>query len=450
MSRKARNTAGGALLLGAVAVTGYSLYQNWKVAENSKEKQRARIKRQEEQLGQVFNEVQQEYISFLRLWLDAPSDVPSPILEIPLEDYVSEIFTRFEDVPDLLEGVIDDREVLRQIALEGFDRETRVHNWIHLLGVPELKQFAQTYHTLLPILENHWAEIDEPCTEDVMELRLKLRGVRKDCPRTFSATGSPLSPDGQLALRNVLGCYALADEEIGYAQGMNMIAYELLEITKCAPLAFAFFCQFMRLNEYGPGLPRRPREPTDPAVKTSCRHAYCSGGFNSKSGIEGFGVRFMFTKCLPGCIINLLIFEELLLSLLPEVHQVLAENRIQPQLFASEWFFTLFTYVVHEEEVLLRIWDMFLIDGYKALFRVGLAILQRVYPELIDQDFSTCLLTLKKFPNREVFVDRNDVCPGDALINTAQTFKITNQLLSNMATSILEDGRLASTIPLQY
>ncbi len=62
---------------------------------------------------------------------------------------------------------------------------------------------------------------------------------------------------------------------------------------------------------------------------------------------------------------------------LPEAVGADRRHRLQipPELYATEWFMTLFTYRGIPLSCAARIWDVFLVDGWKAVHRVALAIL---------------------------------------------------------------------------
>lgn len=445
MAKSAKKSASMVLLLGALGVTGYTLYKS---INKEKEKKKRVLQLSEERLGLLFDSVTNEYIDFLTLWVNSPqyADQLPSIINCDLEPHLEDLLRPFEK-PPVPVFTPEDRTLLRQMASSGFDKDIRMHMWLHVLGFPEIRQFVQKYHNLYHKFEEQWNLMEE--NEHNREFHSELIYIKKDLPRTFSPDGESLNEQKQLALRNVLGVYAIADVEISYVQGMNMLAYQILQVCDGhEDISFAILCQLMKLNDRGCELPRRPVEEVfeggnknETSSSVVCEYAYCAGGNQSKNGVEGYGFRFMFTKCLPGCIISLIMFDELVFELLPHVHEILHMHNITPQFFASEWFFTLFTYVIKEKEVLNRIWDLFLVDGYKALFRVGLAILSRSYINICDSGYEEVLYFLKRFPERSIFVDESDVRSGDAFIKEAMSFKITNRTLSLLATSILEDGR---------
>ena len=165
-------------------------------------------------------------------------------------------------------------------------------------------------------------------------------------------------------------------------------------------------------------------------------YAYCGGGRVSKTGQYGYGVRDMFTECLPGCVVSLLEFEQLLQKYLPRLYEHMKSEGLNVQSFASEWFMTLFSYVL-PLSLSFRIFDMFMIDGHKILHRIGLCILSRAQNELIGLSLDAMLMYLKAFPDSSLFVSLDDEFEGDSFIEQALSFKVTNSALHQCAADLL-------------
>jgi len=53
----------------------------------------------------------------------------------------------------------------------------------------------------------------------------------------------------------------------------------------------------------------------------------------------------------------------------------LSNGRVFPSMYAAQWFITLFT-VNFKYEILVRIFDFFLCEGIKVVYRLGLAIMK--------------------------------------------------------------------------
>ena len=57
---------------------------------------------------------------------------------------------------------------------------------------------------------------------------------------------------------------------------------------------------------------------------------------------------------------------------------------------ATQWFPTLYT-IYFPISIVVRIWDMYLIEGRKTLFRVALAILKINESEILDEEMEDML-----------------------------------------------------------
>jgi hypothetical protein len=81
-----------------------------------------------------------------------------------------------------------------------------------------------------------------------------------------------------------------------------------------------------------------------------------------------------FTPSLDRFRVHAAIFESLAHKYVPAVAKHLQKNDVDPIVYMTQWFLTLYTMSLPWNTV-LRVWDMFYCEGIKVLFRVGLAIL---------------------------------------------------------------------------
>ena len=88
-------------------------------------------------------------------------------------------------------------------------------------------------------------------------------------------------------------------------------------------------------------------------------------------------------------------------------------------MYASQWFITIFT-VNFPFSVLVRIWDMFLLEGMKVVYRIGLAILSIKELELLKMSFEQILTKMKSIYN-EVETEN--------LIKVSLEMKVSNKML---------------------
>lgn len=67
---------------------------------------------------------------------------------------------------------------------------------------------------------------------------------------------------------------------------------------------------------------------------------------------------------------------------LPRVAEKLLRFHVHPSMYATQWFMTLFTYTLPFDAA-VRVWDAFLCEGWKAVFRASLALLRALEPRLV-------------------------------------------------------------------
>lgn len=146
-------------------------------------------------------------------------------------------------------------------------------------------------------------------------------------------------------VRRVLRAYACFNQAVGYCQGMNRLAAMALLVL---PEEEAFWCLVAIVQCI---------MPKDYYLKPWLAQVDC-------------------------CVLS-----DLLEKKMPRLHKHLVNNDIQLTLFT--WFFTIFV-DGFRPELMLRIWDCFLLEGDKVLFRFALAILYLSQDDLLEMnDFST-------------------------------------------------------------
>ncbi|KAG2490485.1 hypothetical protein HYH03_011114 [Edaphochlamys debaryana] len=178
----------------------------------------------------------------------------------------------------------------------------------------------------------------------------KVEGdIMRDLNRTFPTHIYFMQRQGpgQRALYDVLRAYALYDKGVGYVQGMGFVAAVLL-LHMDSEEAFWTLVAVMQ----GP------------------------------LGAEGGeGLRRMYLPGLPGLWCSLYQFKLLLVDECPGLAAHLEAEGLDPELFATHWFNTAWAYTLPFPH-LLRVWDVFVAEGPKTLFRVALALMAHAAPRL--------------------------------------------------------------------
>ncbi|CAO3628570.1 unnamed protein product [Cunninghamella echinulata] len=188
----------------------------------------------------------------------------------------------------------------------------------HLIKTQKDDTLKNTFETLL----------SQPTTNE--------RQIDLDIPRTmhshimFRQRYGP----GQCYLFNVLRAFANYDTEVGYCQGMASIVAVLLmyfEEEKAFSLLVHMFERDNLHDLYIPGFP------------------YLMKSFY--------------------------IQEKLLKKFSPKLANHMSEIGLTSDMFATRWYITLFTGGVIPYQILLRVWDLYFLNGYDFFYCVGVALL---------------------------------------------------------------------------
>ncbi|CAO2825468.1 unnamed protein product [Amaranthus hypochondriacus] len=186
---------------------------------------------------------------------------------------------------------------------------------------------------------------------------------------------------GQRSLYNVLKAYSVYDKDVGYVQGMGFIA-GLLLLYMSEEDAFWLLVALLK-----------------GAVHAPMEGLYLSG--------------------LPLVQQYLFQFDLLVKEYLPKLGEHFSQEVINPSMYASQWFITVFSYSF-PFHLTLRIWDVFLYEGMKVVFRVGLALLKSCHDDLVTLPFEKLIHALRNFPE--------EVMDPDTLLPLAYTIKISKRL----------------------
>ncbi|KAI7661105.1 RabGAP/TBC, partial [Hortaea werneckii] len=169
----------------------------------------------------------------------------------------------------------------------------------------------------------------------------------------------------QDGLFGVCKAYALFDEGVGYAQGINFIAMPLL-FNLSEEEAFTLLVRLMSKYE----------------------------------------IRSMFTPDMSGLHLRLYQFERLLEDLEPALYCHLRRRHVSPQLYATQWFLTLFAYRF-PLQLVLRVHDLMLSEGLTAILRFGIVLMQRNREALLGMKDMSSLSTFLKEKLFDVYIDKS-------------------------------------------
>ena len=180
--------------------------------------------------------------------------------------------------------------------------------------------------------------------------------IEKDLHRNFPTHelfGGTYKTIGQKELFHILKAYSVYNPSVGYCQAQAPIAALLL---MNMPTEQAFWCFVSICDKYLTG--------------------YYSSGMQAIQ--------------LDGDILF-----GLLKKVSPNAYKHLKAQGIEPILYMTEWFLCAFTRTLPWPTV-LRIWDMFMCEGIKVLFKVGLVLLKNVLTKSVRKQCPTMYETLSR------------------------------------------------------
>ncbi|KAI9472252.1 MAG: rab-GTPase-TBC domain-containing protein [Benjaminiella poitrasii] len=179
------------------------------------------------------------------------------------------------------------------------------------------------------------------------------KAITRDLHRTFPHHPFFQSAAGQESLFNVVKAYSIHDPEVGYCQGLSFVAGPLL---LNMPEEEAFNILVLLLHKYE--------------------------------------LRGHYTSQLDLLRLRLFQFDGLLADHLPNISRHFNEQGVRSNMYASQWFLTLFAYKF-PLDVVFRIYDTLFTEGFHCLFRIGLALLSKNQSTILSLDFENLVTYLK-------------------------------------------------------
>ncbi|XP_061383096.1 rab GTPase-activating protein 1-like isoform X1 [Danaus plexippus] len=222
---------------------------------------------------------------------------------------------------------------LEQLVRVGVPEALRGEVWLRLAEVDQNDKLMETYRTL----------ISKDCPFEAV--------IQRDIARTFPAHDffREAGGLGQDSLLRMARAYAVYDHEVGYCQGLSFLAATLL---LHMPEEQAF-CLLVRL-------------------------------------MYGYGLRELYKDGFEALYMRLHQLDRLMEEQLSELRAHFLELGVEPHMFASQWFLTVFT-ARFPLPLVYHILDVFLLQGVNTLFQVSLALLSRAKKDLLQHDFEGVL-----------------------------------------------------------
>jgi hypothetical protein len=90
-------------------------------------------------------------------------------------------------------------------------------------------------------------------------------------------------------------------------------------------------------------------------------------------------------------------------SYLPKLSAHFEKHKIPTDIYAANWFITMFCYDL-SIDLVLCILDLFLLEGKKSLIRISLALLSILEEKLLEMNYEECMVFLSH-SNKDLDVD---------------------------------------------
>ncbi|KAH6618887.1 rab-GTPase-TBC domain-containing protein [Boeremia exigua] len=278
--------------------------------------------------------------------------------------------------------------------------------------------------------------ISSETTEDPIKLQAKVaadkkdktaailkleRTIKRDLGARTSYSKYLMAAGLQDGLFGICKAYALYDEAVGYAQGMNFIAMPLL-FNMPEEEAFSMFVTLM--NKYS--------------------------------------LRDLFVADMAGLHLHLYQFERLLEDFEPALYCHLRRREVKPQLYATQWFLTLFAYRF-PLQLVVRVYDLIFSDGLEAaILKFGLVLMQKNAETLLGMKDMSTLTNFLKEKLFDVYIDKapsansilengffgstsgvdKEIYRADQLVKDAVAVQVTPEMLKQYTAEWKEQQRV--------
>ena len=213
-----------------------------------------------------------------------------------------------------------------------------------------------------------------------------IKIIELDLNRTFASlsifkSGTPLGEN----LKEILRVFVVTRPDMGYVQGLSYIAAVLLmQMEKFQ--AFVAFCNIILSPDIFPFYK-----------------------------LDENGIR----KRLD-------IFNEIFECNLPKLYNHFENFSIFPEHYLLEWIMTLYTRAF-QIDLVVRIWDVFMIEGIVSLYKIAIVVLTYIEKDLINAEFSEILSRLReiksiKFDEDEFIQKMKEVKFTEKILNEINQF----------------------------
>ncbi|CAH0484288.1 unnamed protein product [Peronospora farinosa] len=288
------------------------------------------------------------------------------------------------------------------VLLNGYPISLRIRYWLRAGDVKTMMQELLIDKTRSRELFLKVAGIESLEDQATLEMTGVEGEIGRDVERTF-----PTNPffsekdDGRRLLGNVLKAIAVYADDIGYCQGMNYVVAVLLLVMKEA------------------------QEVTD--LDLGGLSVQEAAFWVTVAMIRRNGMADLWKDKMPGLSRCIYLFQQLIRLHFYDLSTHFRHIGMHSSILVTQWFVTIFARVL-TTDVLIRFWDLFLMDGWKAVYRVALAIIKELRPKLLRMDLEQCSEYFRKNPS----LGLEKAFSPEQLLQCALKFKVTRLSLKKL------------------
>ena len=261
--------------------------------------------------------------------------------------------------------------------------------------IPNVWKNPQLRITIWKILLKYKKVDYQSLINNIDETKIEYLNIIKLDTKRMIFSGDKNQETIKKSLTNILSSLSICHPKINYSQGMNYIAYLLYEICGSEEEGFQLFNCLLTSTAYGDLF------------------------FNELSKLNKY----------------FYVFDRLIFIYTPEISSHLKSKDLTARYFASPWFITLFTNAYknikdqNNPKVLIWILDLFIINGWKSIIKIGLCLIKHFETRLLSFDLEELLhFLINDVLKYDFFQNEN----YDNLRNIYEELKIENALIENI------------------
>ena len=311
---------------------------------------------------------------------------------IPYLDYKDVL--SLSKVSKLFHETIRSHKAIKAYIIKGkISQEDRFLFYITNLDLSQTRSLVETELSEYNIKDNYYQKI-LILANDLYGKDKKFKKVcdeiGRDLHRTFYIKKFKTG-NGRDMLKNVLTAVGFVRPEIGYCQGMNFVAGALVNLIDNEEKCFWIFLCF----------------------------------------IDNIKLNLLYLKNMPDFLIRVYQLKKLIEFYFPKLGNHLKRNHINIDLFFSKWLLTIFSNYL-PFDVLYKVWDVFIIDKWKALFKFCMILLYFMKEKLMKMDLN---LFSQYFRSNELLTSLS----FEEIIKHYDEYKITNKKLKELREEFFMD-----------